>query len=99
MPVKAPPRERPFIEMFLSFYENDSWNRATRDWVEERQDGAVEVVATRGDGGTLALEHTLIQPFSGENFDTDKFMKAFARIERNPDLTLAERGFDVIIPV
>lgn len=99
MPVKAPPRERPFIEMFLSFYENDSWNRATRDWVEERQDGAVEVVATRGDGVTLALEHTLIQPFSGEKFDTDKFMKAFARIERNPDLTLAARGFDVIIPV
>jgi hypothetical protein len=76
MPVKSPPRERPLIEMFLSAYENNAWKTASLDWVEEKQDGAVEVVATRADGMTLALEHTLIQPFVGEQFDSERFMKA-----------------------
>jgi hypothetical protein len=85
--------------MFFSAYENDTWKNAALDWVEEKQDGAVEVVATRADGTTLALEHTLIQPFVGEKFDSERFMKAFARIEKNPALVLAERSLDVIIPV
>ena len=99
MPVKSPPRERPLIEMLLSAYENDAWKNAALDWVEEKQDGAVEVVATRADGTTLALEHTLIQPFVGEKFDSERFMKAFARIEKNPALVVPERNLDVIIPV
>jgi hypothetical protein len=99
MPVKSPPKERPLIEMFLSAYENDAWRNAALDWVEEKQDGAVEVVATRADGTTLALEHTLIQPFVGEKFDSERFMKAFARIEKNPALVVPERNLDVIIPV
>jgi len=41
MPVKSAPRERPFIEMLLSAYERGAWKDAVRDWVEERQDGAV----------------------------------------------------------
>ncbi len=99
MPVKSPPRERPLIEMLLSAYDCDSWKDASRDWVEERQDSAVEVVATKPDGTRLALEHTIVQPFVGEKFDSQKFMKAFDRIEKNPDLTFPERNLDVIIPV
>jgi hypothetical protein len=99
MPVKSPPRERPLIEMFLSAYENDAWKNAALDWVEEKQDGAVEVVATRAGGTTLALEHTLIQPFVGEKFDSERFIKAFARIEKNPALVVPERSLNVIIPV
>ena len=60
---------------------------------------AVEVIATRTDGTSLALEHTLIQPFVGEKFDSETFMKAFGRIEKNPALVLPERILDVIIPV
>jgi hypothetical protein len=99
MPVKSPPKERPLIEMFLSAYEYGTWTDATLDWVEEKQDGAVEVVATRADGTTLALEHTLIQPFVGEKFDSERFMRAFGRIEKNPTLVIPERNLDVIIPV
>jgi hypothetical protein len=99
VPVKSPPRERPLIEMFLSAYDSDSWKDASRDWVEERQDSAVEVVVTKPDGTRLALEHTIVQPFVGEKFDSEKFMKAFGRIEKSPDLTLPERNLDVIIPV
>jgi len=99
MPVKSPPKERPLIEMFLSAYEYDTWKDAGLDWVGERQDGAVEVVATRADGATLALEHTLIQPFVGEKFDSERFMRAFGLIEKNPALIIPERNLDVIIPV
>ena len=67
MPVKSEPRERPIIKMLLSACDNDAWRDAFLDWVEERQDGAVEVIARKEDGTTLALEHTLIQPFVGES--------------------------------
>jgi hypothetical protein len=99
MPVKSQPKERPIIEMLLSAYENGAWVGASLDWVEERQDGAVEVVATNASGNSLALEHTLIQPFVGEKFDSEVFNSAFGHIERNPTLALSGRHLDVIIPV
>jgi hypothetical protein len=99
MPVKAEPKERPIIRMLLSACDNGAWQHAQLDWVEEKRDGAVEVIATRKDDRQLTLEHTLIQPFVGEKFDSEVFMRAFGRIEKNPALTLPERNLDVIIPV
>jgi hypothetical protein len=99
MPVKAEPKERPIIRMLLSACDNGAWQSADLDWVEEKQDGTVEVIATRVDGIRLALEHTLIQPFVGEKFDSEVFMRAFGRIEKNASLTVPERLLDVIIPV
>jgi hypothetical protein len=55
-----------------------AWQHVGLDWVEERQDGAVELIATRADVVRLALEHTLIHPFVGEKFDSEVFMRAFA---------------------
>jgi hypothetical protein len=34
MPVKSPPRERPFLEMLLAEYENGTWKDATRKRLE-----------------------------------------------------------------
>lgn len=85
--------------MFLSAYEIDAWKNASLDWVEETQDGAVEVIATRPDGQRLALEHTLIQPFVGERFDSEAFIRAFGPIEKNPALVLPRRNLFVDIPV
>ena len=99
MPVKSPPKERPIIELFFSAYENETWKDAVLDWVEEKQDGAVEVIATKRNRTTVALEHTLIQPFVNERFDSEVFIKAFGRIERNPVLILPGQDLDVIIPV
>jgi len=99
MPVKSEPKERSLIKMLLSACDNGAWNSAVLDWVEEKQDGAVEVIATSADGRQLALEHTLIQPFVGEKFDSEVFIRAFGRIEKNPALVLPERNLDVIIPV
>jgi len=98
MPVKLPPKERPLLEMFLSEYENGAWRNAVSDWVEERMDGAVEVIATRGDGQTVAIEHTIVQPFLGEKSDSNAFMQAFGSIEKNPDLVVVERSMTVVIP-
>src|ERR1039458_1938925 len=83
----------------LSEYENGAWRNAVPDWVEERMDGAVEVIATRGDGQTVAIEHTIVQPFVGEKSDSNAFMQAFGRIEKNPDLVVAGRSMTVVIPV
>ena len=99
MPVKSEPKERPLILMLLSACDAGAWQQALLDWVEEKADGAVEVIATRPDGTQLAFEHTLIQPFVGEKFDSEVFIRAFGRIEKNPALTLPERNLDVIIPV
>jgi hypothetical protein len=61
MPVKSPPRERPLLLMFLAEYENGAWKSATPDWVEERIDGAVEVVAETAAG----LERRRVRPGEG----------------------------------
>src|SRR5260370_20797683 len=99
MPVKLPHKERPVLEMFLSEYENGAWRDAVPDWVEERMDGAVEGIATRGDGQTVTIEHTIVQPFVGEKSDSNAFMQAFGRIEKNPDLAVVGRSMTVVIPV
>lgn len=99
MPAKANRKERPVIQMLLSACDGGAWKDAGLDWIEQREDGAVEVIATRTDGTRLALEHTLIQPFFEEKFDSVVFMRAFGRIEKNPALVVPERALDVIIPV
>jgi hypothetical protein len=75
MPTKPRP-EDVFIEGFLSAYEDLSWADADRDWVDRRIDGGVEMLATRkSDGKTLAIEHTVAQPFVGEIEDYRVFFR------------------------
>jgi hypothetical protein len=99
VPVRSPRKERPLIELFLTEYDNSAFKGCSIDWLEDKQDGAVEALATSPSGRTLAIEHTLIQPFVGEKFDSETFMKAFGRIEKNPALVLPERDLEIIIPV
>jgi len=99
MPVKSPPRERPFILMFLAELEDGAWKSSVPNWLEEHTDGAVEVLATRTDGASVAIEHTIVQPFVNEKKDSNIFMRAFGRIERNPELTMRNRDLTIVIPV
>jgi hypothetical protein len=99
MPIQSIRRERPLIELFLSAYDNGAWQCASLDWLEDRQDSAVEVLATARNGETLAVEHTLIQPFAGEKQDSDRFLKTFLRINGDRSLIIAEQDIDVAIPV
>ena len=99
MPTKLR-RENIFIERFLSAYENFSWADAKIDWLDERIDGAVEALAIRkSDGNTLAIEHTLIQPFVGEKADFASFEAAFLKIEEDTALPVPGRWIQVFIPV
>jgi hypothetical protein len=92
--------ERPLIEMFLAGYEQGAWKGAKLNWVEETEENAVEVIATRDDGKTLALEHTLIELFVGEKYDSTIFTEAFEpRIEKNPEFIISGRALNVMIPV
>jgi len=85
--------------MLLSACDGGDWSTAVPDWIEERIDGAVEVIARRSDGTILAIEHTLVQPFVNEKLDSTAFMEAFARIDRNPALVLPERHLEALLPV
>ena len=68
--------------------------------VEETEENAVEVIATRDDGKTLALEHTLIELFVGEKYDSTILSEAFEpRIEKNPEFIISGRALNVMIPV
>lgn len=87
--------------MLLSQLDEGAWESALLDWVEvrERTQASVEVVATAPSGRRLAVEHTLVQPYAGEKFDTEKFMKAFGAIEGHRGLALPGRVLNVAVGV
>lgn len=88
-------RENALISLFLSAYENDSWCDSVQLPLDEIEDGAPEIHATRrSDGKTLVIEHTLIQPF-------DAHKQEFARLQGlrsiEQDHTLVVPGRSIIV--
>jgi hypothetical protein len=67
--------------------------------VDNRQAPAVEAVAADRGGETVAIEHTLVQPFDGERTDTDRFMKVFGKLEGCAELIKPGYNVDVIAKV
>ncbi len=99
MPTKSR-RDDTLIKLFLSAYENGSWADAEIDWLDKRIDGAVDALATRrSDHKTLAIEHTIIEPFVSEKEDFAFFEAAFLRIEDDKSLLVPGRWIRVFIPV
>ena len=99
MPTRSR-RENEIIETFLSAYENDSWMDSEKEWLDEKLDGAVEVLATRtSDGLKLAIEHTVIQPFDSDKLDFARFAPVFLPIEEDNSLAIPERATYVYISV
>ena len=94
MPTKSR-REDTFIERFLSAYENGSWADAKICWLDKKIDGAVEALATRrSDGKTLAIEHTIIEPFVSDKEDFAFFKKAaFSGSKRIGPYLYQDTGF------
>ena len=87
------------LERFLSGYEDRSWAGAQIEWLDKSMDKAVEARATRkSDGKTLAIEHTIIEPFVGDNGDFATF-KDFLQIEYDRSLRVPGRWIVVYIPV
>jgi hypothetical protein len=82
------------IELFLSMYENKSWagGLSIRESPERVMDGGVELIATQlATGRTLAIEHTVIEPFVGEKRG---FFEHFQELQRRlrADESLKEPG-------
>jgi hypothetical protein len=95
-------RDQQLVTHFLSAL-NSQYGTSFRivRWPDEdnRQTPAVEAVASDVGGETIAIEHTLIQPFEGERIDTERLMKVFGRLEGNADLIKPGYNVDVIVRV
>jgi hypothetical protein len=97
MPTRNRP-ENALISLFLSAYENDTWKDCGKDPLDEKQDRAVELLATRlSDGATLAIEHTLIQPYGAYKQEFSRFRKVFFRVQNDQTLIVRSRGIDVFV--
>ena len=103
MPTTGHRFEDTLIDLFLSVYDSRSWSSAltTRVSPERTTDGAVEMIATRtADGATLAIEHTLIEPFVGEKSDFHKHFKVLAeQLRADPSLVFPGHALYVNAPV
>jgi len=97
MPTKDR-REDALIDLFLSAYEDGAWANCHVDRPEKRMDGAVEAVATKADGTTLAIEHTLIEPFVGDREDIER-LRLFEPIGRDQTLLVPGQAIFVYVPV
>ena len=96
-------REDPFIKLFLSAYENYSWadGALLKPDSIDRTNPAVDQAAKRiSDGKTLAIEHTIIEPFVQEKEDYASFSQAdFLRIEKDQSLLVPGIRIAVFVPV
>lgn len=95
-------REYVFIRQFLSAYDGGLWADAEHSQPDKinRKEPAVEWLARRkSDGRTLAIEHTIIEPFVGEKSDFAYFSRAFLEIERDTSLSVPGRWIRIFVPV
>jgi len=95
-------RDQQLVSDFLSALSRQYGTPLTivrRPDEENRRSPAVEVVASDPNGKTLAIEHTLIQPFEGERIDTDRFIRVFGGLEGCDDLKKPGCNVDVIVKV
>ena len=95
-------REDPFIKQFLTAYQDGSWADAAvaKPDAIDRTNPAVDQFAKRkSDGRTLAIEHTIIEPFVGDKEDFASFEAAFLGIEKDSSLIVHGRWLQLFVPV
>ena len=83
----------------MSAYENFAWAGSEIIRLDEQEDGAIEALVKRTDGQTMAIEHTLIEPFVGDKRDYAMFEQAFLKIEDDKSLAVPDTGITVYVPV
>jgi hypothetical protein len=93
-------REDTFVDIFLSAYEGGSWRDASVERPEKTQDNAVEAIAKRqSDDTTLAIEHTIVEPFVGEKGDLAQFSPTFEKLQNDKCFLVADRITRIFVPV
>lgn len=95
-------REYSFIRLFVSAYENGSWADGIHEQPDQKdkRGKAVDWITKRkSDDKSLAVEHTLIEPFVGDKRDFAFFEAAFLEIEADKSLAVPGRWIRVFVPV
>jgi len=90
-------RERELIERFILAYNVEkNADYTVTEWPDEDSSAqAIDAVAADNDLGTLAIEHTLVQPFENERADSAIFSRCLAPLDHKP--ALLKPGFDVTL--
>jgi hypothetical protein len=95
-------RDERLIEMFLSGYRDragQSYQLRERPDRVERERPAIDCIAVNEAGETLAIEHTLVEPFEGQKADDQPFLTVFERLHHSRELTVPNRLIDILVPV
>ncbi len=85
-------RDQRLVELFIGGYNRQfgvGFEVRERPDETERMKPAIEAIAHDPVAGSLAIEHTLVQPFMGEKEDNQRFNAAIACLERNPALCVS----------
>ena len=88
--------DKQLISYFLAGYNRITGQEfAVYAWPDEteRHRPAIDAIARNAEGRTLAIEHTLIQPYEGERTDTQIFHQIFVPLEH--DSTLRFQDYDI----
>jgi hypothetical protein len=89
--------DQQFVKLFLSAHDQFSWRDAEIEWLDQQVEGAVEARATRrSDENTLAIEHTLIEPFREDKSDFTLFEQHLLPIEDDESLRVQGCGITVL---
>jgi hypothetical protein len=94
-------RDKDVVEYWLRLYNRLT---GTSFKVEDRPDNDsskknIDAMCRDNYGHTLAIEHTLIEPFAGEKDDAARFLRTLASLENHPSLLQRGYVFSVSQPV
>jgi len=95
-------RDQKLVALFLEKYNeltNDTFQVTVWEDENERNKPAVEAIAVNESGATVAIEHTLLEPFVGEREDTVRFLKAIGSLEQDASLRLRDYTVHIIFNV
>lgn len=86
LPAPSDDRVKELIRRFVHLYDGGRWRRALLAWPDEERDGAVDALATLDGDEALAIEHTLIEPFEGNQEEIQRLKRHFLPIEEDASL-------------
>src|SRR3569832_2927203 len=102
MPVTES-RDDQFIRVFLTGDENGTWADAVcvkPDAIDRTKPAVDQLASRKSDGKTLAIEHTIIEPFAQEKEDFASFEESgFLSIEKDGALPVPGIWIEVFVPV
>jgi len=92
-------RDKEIIRSFLKAYSAfNGTNYSIERCPDEinRATPAIDAVASNELGASIAVEHTLVEPFLAEREDTDRFLRVFSQLEGNYVLMRAGHNVNIV---